>query len=169
VFDQFKKWIEVNDVNHNPWHNDAFLLRFCRGRKFDLDAVIAMFSNYMEYRKKNGLDTIVTDYTFTKKAECFPHYPRGYCGVDLIGRPVYIERSGKISPSKLWSIIEEDDMWRSFYQSYEVLNKLHYMACSLTAGKQIQHTFSILDLTGFSIGMMNKRIYALLQAGSKIT
>jgi len=56
---QFKQWIEQNDVTHNPWHTESFLLRFCRARKFDLDAVIKMFSAYMDYRKENGIDTIV--------------------------------------------------------------------------------------------------------------
>lgn len=98
-----------------------------------------------------------------------PYYPRGYMGVDKIGRPVYIERSGFISPSKIWEVCSEEELWRSFYQSYEVLNKLHYMALSHVSGKQIQHTFSILDMTNFSVGMMNKRVYALVQQASKIT
>ena len=49
----------MNNVTENPWMNDPFLLRFCRARKFDLDKIIIMFSNYMQYRKDNGLDTIV--------------------------------------------------------------------------------------------------------------
>jgi hypothetical protein len=97
------------------------------------------------------------------------HYPRGYMGVDKIGRPVYIEKAGNIDPAKIWEIVDEETLWRSFYQSYELLNKLHYMACSKVSGKQIAHTFSILDMTGFSIGMMNKRVYALVGHASKIT
>lgn len=99
----------------------------------------------------------------------FPYYPRGYFGVDKIGRPVYIERSGFINPTEIWKLIDEENLWRSYYQSYEVLNKLHYMACSQVAGKQIAHTFSILDMTNFSVGMMNKRVYSLVQHASKIT
>jgi len=59
VFGQFKQWIEMNNVTCNPWHVDSFLLRFCRARKFDLDKIIIMFSNYMEYRKNNELDNIL--------------------------------------------------------------------------------------------------------------
>jgi len=36
------------------------LSRFCRARKYDLDKIIEMFSNYMEYRRHNELDTILT-------------------------------------------------------------------------------------------------------------
>ena len=98
-----------------------------------------------------------------------PFYPRGYCGVDKIGRPVYIERSGYINPTEIWKVVDEEYLWRSYYQSYEVLNKLHFMACSKVAGKQIAHTFSILDMTNFSVSLMNKRVYALVQHASKIT
>ena len=59
VLDQFKKWIEDNNITENPWHKDYFLLKFCRARKFDLDKIIEMFTNYMAYRKENGLDTII--------------------------------------------------------------------------------------------------------------
>lgn len=59
VLDQMKDWIHSNDITHNPWHGDYFLLKFCRARKFDLEKVIEMFTNYMEYRKNFGLDTIL--------------------------------------------------------------------------------------------------------------
>jgi len=98
-----------------------------------------------------------------------PYYPRGYCGVDKIGRPVYIERSGMIDPAKIWETVDADTLWRSYYQSYEVLQKLHFMACSKVSGKQINHTLSILDMTGFSVTMMNKRVYSLVQHASKIS
>lgn len=55
-----------------------------------------MFSGYMKYREEQNIDTIVYDFVFKEKNDVLPYYPRGYCGVDKIGRPVYIERSGKI-------------------------------------------------------------------------
>ena len=121
-----------------------------------------MFGNYMEYRKESDLDTIVTTFNFDKKHEIFPHYPRGYMGVDKVGRPVYIERSGQLNPSEIWKVVDEDYLWKSYKHSYEVVNKLHFMACSHVAGKQIQHTFSILDMTGFSISMINKKVNGLI-------
>lgn len=128
-----------------------------------------MFTNYMEYRRVNALDTIMTSFTFDKKELIFPHYPRGYMGVDKIGRPIYIEKSGKLNPTEIWKVTDEDYLWRSYMHSYEQVNKLHFMACSHHSGKQIAHTFSIMDMSGFSIGMMNKKVYGLIQSASKIT
>ena len=54
-----KEWIASNDITHNPWHGDYFLLKFCRARKFELEKVVEMFTNYMQYRKDFGLDTII--------------------------------------------------------------------------------------------------------------
>lgn len=79
-------------------------------------------------------------------------------GIDKIGRPVYIERSGMIQVSKVWEIIDEPTLVRNFMQSYEQVVKLHFFACSFVAKKQIFHTFSILDMTGFTVAMFNKRV-----------
>lgn len=61
VFRKFKDWIFINFENaaHNPWMTDQFLVRFCRARKFDLQKVCDMFSNYMKYRADNNIDTIM--------------------------------------------------------------------------------------------------------------
>ena len=54
-----KEWVATDKVTENPWHDDAFLLKFCRARKFKFDDVKIMFENYMKYRQENGLDTII--------------------------------------------------------------------------------------------------------------
>lgn len=58
IFDEFKEW-HITEGYQNAWFNDSFLSRFCRARKFDLDKIKLMFSAYMQYRRDNGLDTIV--------------------------------------------------------------------------------------------------------------
>jgi hypothetical protein len=63
----FKEWIEKNEATKNPWHIDEFLLKFCRARKFDIDKVIEMFKNYMEYRSEHKIDSIIQDFTFDKE------------------------------------------------------------------------------------------------------
>jgi hypothetical protein len=61
TFRAFKDWIDINFENaaHNPWMTDQFLIRFCRARKFELQKVCEMFTNYMAYRKDNKIDTIM--------------------------------------------------------------------------------------------------------------
>ena len=63
------------------------------------------------------------------------HHSKGYMGVDKIGRPVYIEKSGRMNPDKVWEIIDEKTLVRNFMQSYEQVVKLQFFACSLVAKK----------------------------------
>ena len=55
-----------------------------------------MFTNYMNYRRENDLDNIATSFIFDKKEQIAQYYPRGYFGIDKLGRPIYIENSGMI-------------------------------------------------------------------------
>jgi hypothetical protein len=90
-------------------------LKFCRARKFKIDDVKVMFENYMTFRKENNIETIIKDFDFDKRAEIFENYKRGYCGVDKIGRPIYIEQSGSIAPDKIFAICDEEYLWKSYY------------------------------------------------------
>ena len=58
--EEFKSWIEINQLTEDPWFTDTFYLRFCRARKFDLEKVKAMFSEYLtEYREPYRIDNIL--------------------------------------------------------------------------------------------------------------
>lgn len=73
-----------------------------------------------------------------------------------------------MQPSKVWEIIDEPTLVRNFMWTYEEVVKLHFFACSYMAKKQVFHTFSILDMTGFTVGMFNKRVQGLVKLGSSI-
>lgn len=69
IFRQFKDWLAITHMNaiENPWMTDQFLVRFCRARKFELEKVCEMFSNYMKYRADNNIDTIQGETVITQE------------------------------------------------------------------------------------------------------
>ena len=79
---KFKEWLVRDRIKINPWFNDAYYLKFCRARKFNLSAVISMFKEHLQYRKDVDVDTIIQDFNNDKREEIFQHYQKGYCGID---------------------------------------------------------------------------------------
>eukprot|EP00759_Apiculatamorpha_spiralis_P053496 PhF_6_TR621/c0_g1_i1/m.813 len=77
VDDPFK----VNDVD--------LLYRFLIARKWNLDAAIEMFTNYVSWRKDNNVNTIVQE---SFPADILENYPGGFMGVDVHGNPLYFEK-----------------------------------------------------------------------------
>lgn len=68
--------------------DDYDLLRFCRARKFIWDDVKTMFVNFINWRKENGIDTIIEDFDFPEEDEVHRCYPFNFHGVDKEGKPV---------------------------------------------------------------------------------
>ena len=112
MLEGLKEFIKDTDIKMNPWFSDMYLLRFCRARKFVLNDVIKMFDNFIKWREENNVDTILQDFQFTEEAAVVKAYPRAYFGCDKQGRPLYVERNGKIDLPALFEAIPLEKMWR---------------------------------------------------------
>ena len=95
-------------------------------------------------------------------------YPRGFYGVDKIGRPIYLDCTGKIDINGLFRAASEEKLMRDRFMIYEWCTKLYTLSCSALYDRQISQLFSILDLTGFSMALWNKKTIRLLKQALKI-
>lgn len=76
------------------------------------------------------------------------YYPRLYFNTDKLGRPVYIERLGQVDIAKLLQVTTNERMLQYTIYMYEKLTNYILPGCSIAAGKNIEQTLTILDLSG---------------------
>ncbi|RWV94231.1 hypothetical protein GW17_00043249 [Ensete ventricosum] len=83
-------------------------------------------------------------------------YPRGYHGVDNVGRPLYIERIGSIDFNTLLTVTTVDRFVKHHIVEQEKTLNLRYPACSLAAKRHIASITAILDVEGLGIKNFSK-------------
>ncbi|KAI9293830.1 hypothetical protein K502DRAFT_317811 [Neoconidiobolus thromboides FSU 785] len=156
---EFKERLTAAGIFYPERHDDHFLLRFLRARKFNLDAAFEMLSNFENWRKEWDVDNLVKEYKLPHEEEVTAIYPRFYHQVDKMGRPLYIEQIGKVNVNKMFDILCPDEkdanvkydkalnlMLKHFIVGYEILQNKKFPACSEKAGKHIEQCYTILDL-----------------------
>ncbi|KAL4884665.1 CRAL-TRIO domain-containing protein [Aspergillus karnatakaensis] len=144
------------------------LLRFLRARKFDVAASKAMFVASEKWRKEFGTDELARTFDYVEKPEVFKYYPQYYHKTDKDGRPVYIEKLGKIDLNALGKITSDERMLKNLVTEYERFADDRLPACSRKAGKLIETSCTIFDLKG--VGLMSaSSVYGYLSRASAVS
>mmetsp|Transcript_11844 Transcript_11844/g.8631 ORF Transcript_11844/g.8631 Transcript_11844/m.8631 type:complete len:93 (+) Transcript_11844:261-539(+) len=91
--------------------------------------------------------------------EAYPHF---FHKTDKLGRSIYIEQLGLLDLKKLLAVTTEERMLKHFIQNYEFLLRWIYPACSEEAGCYIETGLTIIDLRGFELKRVNKKVYELV-------
>ncbi|KAL0949839.1 hypothetical protein HGRIS_009873 [Hohenbuehelia grisea] len=151
ALEKFKKELQDEGKFVPERMDDALLLRFLRARKFDLPKSKEMILNAEQWRKDFGVDDVAQNFEFKEGKEVDKYYPQFYHKTDKDGRPVYIERLGKLDVTALYSITTPERMLKRLVHEYEKNTNVRMPACAEAFGHPIETSCTILDLQGVGI------------------
>ncbi|RZC69207.1 hypothetical protein C5167_032299 [Papaver somniferum] len=166
--ESFRELLSLDGERTNKHDDYHTLLRFLRMRSFDLQQAKDMYLKMLKWREECRVDLISKEFIFDEYLEVKSCYPHGYHGVDKFGRPLYIERIGKIDLNALFKITTIDRFVKYHISEQEKTLNLRYPACSVAAKRHLASTTSILDVKGVGMNNFSKHARELFAEIQKI-
>jgi len=142
--------------------NDVTILVKClKESNNDVNKAVAIFDKLMQWRADNDIDNCLDNWNFDVEG-IKKYYPHQFQGFDLQGRPIYIERLGKIDIKGLNKICSLDDFARYHVYHHEFLQRVLLPQASKLAGRQIRQFVTICDVGGIGVSHLGKPVMDLL-------
>lgn len=167
------------DLQVDTWHSHPLwhaLRRFLRARKGDVAAACDMFCEHAAWRCDFRTDDILRWFNdeFHEKDAVRDVYPSFYLRQDRMGRPVYVERLGRLDIKKLTKLTSIDRLVKYHVFEYEALVRHHFPYLQSLRPENDRwddkstQSLTIIDLKGVSLSSFRAEARDYLSCITKI-